>query len=183
MAALVAHTVERYGRLDVLVNNAGLGAPASAVEEELDSFRRTMDVNLVALFDLARLAARPMLAAGQGSIINLSSIYGLVASWPLPNASYSASKAAVVHLTKDLACQWASRGVRVNALAPGFFASEATAAMLDDPQGQRYVERGTPLGRFGAPHELDAALLFLAGPGSTYVTGHTLTVDGGWTAH
>ena len=180
---IVETALSAFGRLDILVNNAGLGVSAPALDEDLDSFRYVLDVNLVGLFHLSRLAARPMLAAGRGSIINISSIYGLVSSWPLPNAGYTASKAAVVQLTRELGCQWAAGGVRVNALAPGFFPSEATTAAIADPGFQRYVERGCPMKRAGEPHELDGALLFLAGPGSTYLTGQVLTIDGGWTAH
>lgn len=180
---IVPQALERFGRVDVLVNNAGLGAPAKAEDEELAAFRYTMEVNLVGLFNLARLAARPMLEAGSGSIINIASVYGLGSSWPIPNAAYTASKGAVIQLTRELACQWASRGVRVNALAPGFFPAESTAGLLEDPKGRSYVERGCPMRRFGRPAELDGPLLFLASSVSSYVTGQTLTVDGGWTAH
>jgi NAD(P)-dependent dehydrogenase (short-subunit alcohol dehydrogenase family) len=181
------HVVERavngHGRIDVLVNNAGLGEPAPAVDEDLDAFRYVLDVNLVGLFHLSRLAAVPMLAAGRGSIINVSSILGLVSSWPIANAAYTASKGAVVQLTRELACQWAEQGVRVNAIAPGYFPSEATAGLADNPGMMRHITRNCPMRRLGEPHELDGALLFLAGPASTYVTGQVLTVDGGWTAH
>jgi hypothetical protein len=179
---IVPAALERFGRLDVVVNNAGLGVPAPAVTEDLDSFRYTLDVNLVGAFHLARLAAWTMLEAGSGSIINISSILGLVAAWPIPDASYSASKGALVSLTRDLACQWAGKGVRVNALAPGFFPSEGTTDMAEDA-GQKYIRSGCPMKRMGRPEELDGALLFLASGASTYMTGQVLTVDGGWTAH
>jgi NAD(P)-dependent dehydrogenase (short-subunit alcohol dehydrogenase family) len=179
---IVPAALERFGRIDVVVNNAGLGVPAPAVSEDLDSFRYTLDVNLVGAFHLARLAARPMLDAGSGSIINISSVLGLVAAWPIPDASYSSSKAALVGLTRDLACQWAGKGVRVNALAPGFFPSEGTTDMAEDA-GQKYIRSGCPMKRMGRPEELDGALLFLASGASTYMTGQVLTVDGGWTAH
>jgi len=179
---IVPSALERFGRLDVLVNNAGLGMSAPALDEELDAFRYTLEVNLVGGFHLARLAARPMIEAGGGSIINVASILGSVAAWPIPNASYSSSKAAVVGLTRDLACQWARHGVRVNAMAPGFFPSESTAQMTDEAS-RRYINTGCPMRRMGRPEELDGALLFLAGPASTYMTGQVLTVDGGWTAH
>jgi NAD(P)-dependent dehydrogenase (short-subunit alcohol dehydrogenase family) len=123
-----------------------------------------------------------MLEAGYGSVVNVSSILGLVAAWPIPDASYSASKAGLVGLTRDLACQWAGKGVRVNALAPGFFPSEGTADMADEA-GERYVRSGCPMRRMGRPEELDGPLLFLASGASTYMTGQVLTVDGGWTAH
>jgi len=179
---IVPAALERFGRVDVLVNNAGFGRPAPAVTEDLDSFRYTLDVNLVGAFHLARRAAVPMLEQGSGSVVNVSSILGLVAAWPIPDASYSASKAALVGLTRDLACQWAAQGVRVNALAPGFFPSEGTADMTDDASA-RYLRTGCPMRRMGRPEELDGPLLFLASSASAYMTGQVLTVDGGWTAH
>jgi NAD(P)-dependent dehydrogenase (short-subunit alcohol dehydrogenase family) len=179
---IVPRTLERFNRLDILVNNAGFGSPAMAVEEELGAFRRTLEVNLVGAFHLARLAAVPMIAAGTGSVINISSILGLVAAWPIPDASYSSSKGALISLTRDLACQWARHGVRVNALAPGFFPSEGSAEMTDEAS-QRYLRTGCPMRRMGEPDELDGAILFLASRASTYMTGQVLTIDGGWTAH
>jgi NAD(P)-dependent dehydrogenase (short-subunit alcohol dehydrogenase family) len=183
MAEAVERAVSEFGRLDILVNNAGLGKPAPAIDEELDSFRYTLEVNLVALFNLSRLAARVMLPAGSGSIINITSIYGLGSSWPIPNAAYTASKGAVAQLTRELGCHWAADGVRVNAIAPGFFPSESVPGEGEDENFQRLVVRGCPMRRLGRENELDGALLFLAGRASTYVTGHVLTVDGGWTAH
>ena len=180
---LVADTIGKFGRIDILVNNAGMGTPEPALEEDLDSFRHTLEVNLVAVFNLARLVARPMLETGKGSIINIASVYGLGSSWPIPNGGYTASKGGVVQITRELACHWAKGGVRVNAIAPGFFASEATAEMVDNPKAVAYVEKGTPMRRFGAAHELDGALMYLASDASTYMTGQLMTVDGGWTAH
>jgi NAD(P)-dependent dehydrogenase (short-subunit alcohol dehydrogenase family) len=180
---IVPRTLERFGRLDIVVNNAGFGSPAPALDEPIDAFRRTLEVNLVGAFHLARLAAAPMIAAGRGSIINISSILGLVAAWPIPDAAYTSSKGALISLTRDLACQWARHGVRVNALAPGFFPSESSAAMTQDEASQRYLRTGCPMRRMGEPDELDGALLFLASRASTYMTGQVLTVDGGWTSH
>jgi NAD(P)-dependent dehydrogenase (short-subunit alcohol dehydrogenase family) len=186
-AGAVTRAVEQilaeHGRIDVLVNNAGLGGPAPAVDEDLDQFRYILEVNLVGLFHLARSVAPAMLAQQSGSIINISSIYGQGSSWPIPNGAYTASKGGVIQLTRELACQWADQGVRVNALAPGFFPSEATAGMDDDERMMKYVARNCPMRRLGRTDELDGALLFLAGPGSTYMTGQVLTVDGGWLAH
>jgi NAD(P)-dependent dehydrogenase (short-subunit alcohol dehydrogenase family) len=183
VAEIVPQALQRFGRLDIVVNNAGFGAPAPALDEPTDSFRRTLEVNLVGAFHLARLAAEPMIAAGGGSIINISSILGLVAAWPIPDASYSSSKGALISLTRDLACQWAQHRVRVNALAPGFFPSESSAPMTEEEGSQRYLRTGCPMRRMGEPDELDGALLFLASRASTYMTGQVLTVDGGWTAH
>ena len=164
------------------MNNAGLGIPVSAVDESLDDFRYIMEVNLVGLFDLARSAARVMIDGDGGSIINVSSVLGSVASMPIPSAAYTASKGAVTNLTRELACQWARKGVRVNAIAPGYFPSEMTAPVMDDEGVMAYLVRNTPMGRLGDEHELDGALLFLASDASTFCTGHVLVVDGGWTA-
>jgi NAD(P)-dependent dehydrogenase (short-subunit alcohol dehydrogenase family) len=178
---LVDFTLDRFGRVDVVVNNAGIGAAHPAEDEPREHFRRVVDVNLNAVFVLSQIAAGAMLEQGSGSIVNIASMYGLVAAAPVMQASYCASKGGVVQLTRELGAQWARRGVRVNALAPGYFPSEMAAEMIEDEQSARYVRRNTPVGRPGLPHELDGALLFLAGDASSYVTGQTLAVDGGWT--
>jgi NAD(P)-dependent dehydrogenase (short-subunit alcohol dehydrogenase family) len=142
-----------------------------------------MDLNVVAPFHLCQLVGRTMLAEGTGSIVNVASILGLVAASPMKDASYCSSKGALVNLTRQLGCEWGRKGVRVNALAPGWFPSEMTQAdMFDDDGGAQFVVRNTPMGRAGHIDELDGALLFLAGPASSYVTGQVLAVDGGWTA-
>ncbi|HKY16265.1 MAG TPA: glucose 1-dehydrogenase [Microthrixaceae bacterium] len=180
--ALAARVMSEFGRVDVLVNNAGYGAQMPAEDEPIDHFRRTLEVNLVGLFALTQQVARPMIQAGSGSIINIASILGLVAAAPIKQASYCAAKGAVVNLTRELAAEWARKGLRVNSIAPGWFPSEMTQEeMFDDPSGQEFIRRHCPMGRGGEVHELDGALLYLAGDASTYVTGHTLTVDGGWT--
>lgn len=181
-AALVDAAIARFGRIDVLVNNAGGGDAGPALDVSTDAFRRTIELNLTAVFELSRLSAGHMIDAGGGSIVNIASILGLVSSWPIPNSSYTASKGAVVNLTRELGCQWARQGVRVNAIAPGFFPSESMQAMIDDEGATRMMKSNCPMGRYGEEHELDGALLFLASDASTYCTGHTLTVDGGWTA-
>ena len=178
---LIAAAVAVSGNLDVLVNNAGIGDTVAAEDEEIQLFRDVVEVNLIGLFTMSQRAARVMLPQGSGSIINIASALGLVASSPIAQAGYCATKGGVVNLTRELAAQWARRGVRVNALAPGWFASEMTGGMLADPKAMAFVERGAPIARFGAPHELDGALLFLAGVESTYVIGQTISVDGGWT--
>jgi NAD(P)-dependent dehydrogenase (short-subunit alcohol dehydrogenase family) len=170
------------GAVDVLVNNAGIGAPQAAEREPIDEFRAVVDVNLNALFRLTQLVAVPMIEAGRGTVVNVASMLGLVAAAPIKQASYCASKGAVVNLTRELGCQWARKGVRVNALAPGWFPSEMTAQMWDDEASSRYVRDQCPMGRRGELAELDGALLFLASDASSYVTGQILTVDGGWTA-
>lgn len=171
------------GRIDVLVNNAGVSDPTPAESETLEHFLSTMDLNVVAPFHLCQLVGRTMLAEGIGSIVNVASILGLVAASPMKDASYCSSKGALVNLTRQLGCEWGRKGVRVNALAPGWFPSEMTQAdMFDDDGGAQFVVRNTPMGRAGRIDELDGALLFLAGPASSYVTGQVLAVDGGWTA-
>ena len=180
---LVDATVERHGRIDVLVNNAGVGEGVAAIDEPLDHFRWTIDVNLVGLFALTQQVGRHMIEAGSGSIVNIASIFGLVGSAPIKEASYCAAKGAVVNLTRALACEWARRGVRVNAIAPGWFPTEMTQEeMFDDRSGLRYIETNAPMGRAGRLEELDGALLYLAGDASSYVTGQVLAVDGGWVA-
>lgn len=183
VAALVERAVARFGRLDVMVNNAGIADPGPAEDEPTSTFRGVLDVNLAAVFSGCREAARVMLPRGSGSIVNVASALGLVGTWRLPNAGYAASKGGVVNLTRDLASQWAGRGLRVNAIAPGWFASEMNAELFEDAERwQRYLARTVPAGRAGREEELDGVLLFLAGDASTYVNGQTIAVDGGWTA-
>jgi NAD(P)-dependent dehydrogenase (short-subunit alcohol dehydrogenase family) len=150
--------------------------------EPIDDFRHVVDVNLNALFLLSQLSARHMIERGSGCIVNLASVLGLVASTPIKQASYCASKGAVVNLTRELGAQWARKGLRVNALAPGWFPSEMTELMFSDEGAYGFMQKNTPLGRAGELHELDGALLFLASDASSYMTGQTLTVDGGWVA-
>ncbi|MGB2757813.1 MAG: SDR family oxidoreductase, partial [Acidimicrobiia bacterium] len=142
-----------------------------------------LELNLVAPYDLSRFAAPIMIEHGGGSIVNIASLWGLIGIGKIPDASYAASKGGLVNLTRELAAQWANRGVRVNAIAPGWFRSEMTqATMFDDERGRSWVNRMTPMARAGKEHELDGALLLLASDASSFVTGITLPVDGGWTA-
>ena len=179
---LVQAALERYGTIDVLVNNAGIAPAEDEVIESSTSFRRVLEVNTTGPFLCSRAVAPVMLDRGAGSIVNLASISGLVAGDGADTPSYTASKGAMVNLTRELAIRWAPRGVRVNALAPGYFPSEMTAETLDTDEGRRFVAERTPMGRPGRSDELDGALLFLASDASAYVTGQTLVVDGGWTA-
>jgi len=179
---LVASTLERFGRIDILVNNAGVGVPEPAESETPERFAEVLNVNLTAAFAVSQLVGRTMLEAGRGSIVNVVSILGLISAGQIPFPSYSASKGGLIALTRELAGQWSRRGVRVNALAPGWFESEMTAEMFADERSMAWVRRKAPMGRPGQPHELDGALLFLAGDASSYVTGQVLAVDGGWTA-
>jgi NAD(P)-dependent dehydrogenase (short-subunit alcohol dehydrogenase family) len=168
----------------VLVNNAGKDAMFPAMEEPVDSFRDVLEVNLVAPFALAQLSARSMVESGTGgTIVNVASLWGLVGVGQIPMASYAASKGGLVNLTRELAAQWARQGVRVNTLAPGWFRTEMTEGrMFGDERAERWIRNRTPMGRGGLEHELDGALLFLAGDASSFVTGQVVCVDGGWTA-
>ncbi|MBI4934912.1 MAG: SDR family oxidoreductase [Actinobacteria bacterium] len=179
---LVQATIDRFGRIDVLVNNAGIGHKVAVEEESLEEFRATMELNVTAIWHLCKLATPTMIAHGGGSIVNIASMLGHVAASPVKQAHYCASKGAVVNLTRELAAQWARKGVRVNALCPGWFRSEMTAGMESDEGSQRFIATMSPIPRMGDEHELDAALLLLAGPGSSFMTGQSVIVDGGWTA-
>ncbi len=175
-------TLETCGRLDVLVNNAGIGGKVSLEDEPLDDFRRVMEVNVTAIWHLCQLLAKPLAADGGGSVVNLSSMLGHVGSTPVKQASYCASKGAVVNLTRELALQLARRNVRVNALCPGWFQSELTAGMESDDGAIAFIKTNGPMPRMGDTHELDGALLLLATEAGTFLTGQSLIVDGGWTA-
>jgi NAD(P)-dependent dehydrogenase (short-subunit alcohol dehydrogenase family) len=179
---LVAATLDRFGRADVVVNNAGTSEIIAAEEEPLEVWNRVLGVNLTGVFLVAQRFGRVMLEAGQGSIVNVASVLGLVGVGQIPQASYTASKGAVVNLTRELAAQWARRGVRVNAVAPAWFESEMTGEMFETESGMRWIERNTPMGRPGELGELVGPILFLASDAASYVTGQVLPVDGGWTS-
>jgi len=177
----IAETIAQCGRLDVLVNNAGIGDSAPIEKESLDSFREVMEVNTIAVWHLAKLAGIQMVKQGSGSIVNVSSMLGLVGSTPIKQSSYCTSKGALINMTRELALQWARKGVRVNVLCPGWFPSEMTAPMEEDAP-QKFIMQNSPIPRMGYEHELDGALLYLASPASTFMTGQQMVVDGGWTA-
>jgi NAD(P)-dependent dehydrogenase (short-subunit alcohol dehydrogenase family) len=182
--SLVAATLAHYDRVDVLVNNAGTSTPTPAFDETTEKFESTLRVNLVAPFALARECARAMVAMETGgTIVNVASIWGLVGVGQIPEAGYAASKGGLVNLTRELAAQWARRGVRVNCLAPGWFRSEMTEGlMFGDENAERWMRQRTPMGRGGEEHELDGALLYLASAASSFVTGQVVCVDGGWSS-
>ena len=172
---LVDETMEAFGRVDVLVNNAGIGTAAPATRETPEEFRKVIDVNLNGSYWMAQACGRVMQPGS--SIVNIGSVLGSTTA-ELPQAAYSSSKAAIIGLTRDLAQQWTGRkGIRVNALAPGFFPSEMTAQYTEGYL-DRMLQR-VPAGRVGEPEELSAALIFLASDAGSYVTGVTLPVDGG----
>jgi hypothetical protein len=179
---LVAAVLDRSGRVDVLVNNAGVGGSVAVENEGLERFRNSMEINVTALWHLSKLCAPSMIATGSGAIVNVASMLGHVGSTPVKQAHYCASKGAVVNLTRELALQWARKGVRVNALCPGWFPSEMTDGMETDEGSQRFIAANSPIPRMGELGELDGALLLLASPAGSFLTGQSIVVDGGWTA-
>jgi NAD(P)-dependent dehydrogenase (short-subunit alcohol dehydrogenase family) len=174
---LVALAMEEFGRVDILVNNAGIGTAMPATRETPEQFRAVIDVNLNGCYWMAQACGRVMQPGS--SIINISSVLGITTAG-LPQAAYAASKAGLIGLTRDLAQQWTGRkGIRVNAIAPGFFASEMTEQY---PPGYLESQQGRiPSGRKGDPQELAATVVFLASDAAGYITGQTLPVDGGMT--
>jgi NAD(P)-dependent dehydrogenase (short-subunit alcohol dehydrogenase family) len=176
----VIELVRPHGRLDVLLNNAGVCDDGPLEQQSLDELLRVVEVNLVSAMDLCRLTADLLRAAPAASVINVASMYGIVASRG-PMAAYNATKAALINLTRHLAAVWGQDGVRVNALAPGYFPTELTG-FLADPAFAQSIRDRTLLGRTPALDELDGPLLFLATAASSYMTGQALVIDGGWTA-
>jgi NAD(P)-dependent dehydrogenase (short-subunit alcohol dehydrogenase family) len=179
--AAVDAVVTRFGRLDVLVNNAGVAPGNEAMDVTEDDFDRTVAVNLKGTFFASQAAGRVMIRQGRGRIINLSSQAGLVA---LPGESvYCMTKAAISHLTRCLAVEWGRYGITVNAVAPTFIETPGTAPALDNAAFKAdVIERIAALHRIGKPVDVTGAILFLASPAASLITGHTLVIDGGWTA-
>lgn len=177
--ALVDNALSHFGKVDILINNAGVGTAVPALKEQPDEFRRVIDTNLNGAYWMAQACGRVMQPGS--SIVNISSVLGLIRTIA-PQAAYAASKAGLIGLTRDLSQQWAGRrGIRVNAVAPGYFATEMTAEMPEDMMTK--IVRSSPLGRIGEQHELNATIVFLASPASGYITGSTLAVDGGLSGH
>jgi 2-deoxy-D-gluconate 3-dehydrogenase len=175
--ASVERLFDACGAVDIVVNNAGVAQTRPALEVREDDWQEVLDTNLSGAFRVAAAAARAMTVAQRpGAIVNIASVLGLRVARQVP--AYIAAKAALIRLTEALALEWASKGIRVNALAPGYIETELNAGFLRSPAGQAMAAR-IPQRRFGAPHDLDGALLLLAGPAGAYITGATLVVDGG----
>jgi 2-dehydro-3-deoxy-D-gluconate 5-dehydrogenase len=177
---IVGQAARELGRLDILVNNAGIIRRADAAETDLADFAAVLDVNLVGVWALSQAAGRLMLEQGGGKIINVASVLAFQGGIRVP--AYTASKHAVAGLTKALANEWAARGINVNAIAPGYMATDNTQALRDDPNRNRQIVERIPAGRWGRPDDLAGTVVFLASRASDYVHGHVLAVDGGWLA-
>ncbi len=175
---LVNRVVQRFGRLDILVNGAGIQHRQPAMEFDLDKWDAIISLMLTAVFELAQQAARVMEKQGGGKIINIGSLASFQGAWTVP--AYTAAKHGVVGLTKALANEWAAKNIHVNAIAPGYFDTEMCATIINDPVREPKIRERIPAGRWGKPEDLVGPLLFLASDASNYVDGHVLVVDGGW---
>jgi 2-deoxy-D-gluconate 3-dehydrogenase len=177
---LVEQTLAELGGLDILVNNAGIIRRADSVDFSEADWDSVIDTNLKSVFFLSQAAGRHMIAAGRGKIVNIASMLSFQGGIRVP--SYTASKSGVAGLTRLLACEWASKGINVNAIAPGYIATNNTAALQVDESRNRQILERIPAGRWGDPSDLGGAAVFLASSASDYVNGHILAVDGGWLA-
>ncbi len=181
ISAGVASATERLGGLDVLINNGAVRAIGAAIEVEPDGWDRVLDINLRGVFLAARAAARVMAEQGSGRIINLASQLGLVAA--PGRVAYVTSKGAVIQLTRALALEWVESGILVNAVAPGPIDTPLLASLDRWPEERERLRANVPMGRFGRPEEIAAVIMFLASPAASFITGHTLVADGGYTIH
>ena len=179
--AFFARVRDQYRRLDILVNNAGIAVRRSTMELSVEEWNHVVAVNLTSMFICSRAAARHMIPARGGRIVNTASIMGLSGGL-YPNLSYQTTKGAIVNLTRALAVEWALQGIRVNAVAPTYVRTQLTGRLLEDPEVVAEIIRATPMGRLAEVHEMVGAFLFLASRASNMVTGHTLPVDGGFLA-
>jgi len=177
--SLFGRVIERFGRVDILINNAGTIHRDAAVDTSLDSWQQVLQVNLTSVFQLSQLAARDMIGRNSpGKIVNIASLLSFQGGIRVP--AYAASKGGVAQLTKALANEWAPKNIQVNAIAPGYFATTNTEALQADETRNRQILERIPAGRWGQPEDLTGAALFLSSSASDYVTGTILTVDGGW---
>src|SRR4051812_3450466 len=175
---LVKRTIEEFGRLDILVNNAGTIRRAPAADYGEEDWASVIEVNLSSVFRLSQLAGRHMIERGAGKIVNIASLLSFQGGVTVP--AYAASKGGVAQLTKALANEWASKGVNVNAIAPGYMRTDNTAALQADETRNRQILERIPAGRWGEAEDLAGAAVFLSSTASDYVNGHVLVVDGGW---
>ena len=180
---LVDTIINEYGKIDILINNAGISDPIPALEEDLDLFKRVIQIDLISCFHLAQLCAQHMETQETGgAIVNVASIHGFVGSSPNNQPGYTAAKGGLINLTRELALEWARHGIRVNAIAPGYITTELTDEMIAGESGRKWIERNTPMRRPGEVTELDGAMLLLASDAGSYITGETIAIDGGWLA-
>ncbi len=177
-ARLIEQTVKHFGSIDILVNNAGIIRRAPAVDHSEEDWKALIDINLSSVFRLTQQAGRHMLAKGAGKIINIALLLTFQGGIQVP--SYAAAQGGVGQLTKAFANEWASKGVNVNAIAPGYMATDNTEALQNDPERARQILERIPVGRWGTPEDLAGAAVFLASAASDYIHGHVLVVDGGW---
>ncbi len=183
--AMVDAVVAKWGGLDIGVNNAGIGMWVDSESMKLEDWDHVMDINLRAVFLCCQAEARVMLPRGYGKIINTASMSGTIVNTPQNQAAYNTSKAAVIHLTKSLAAEWAPRGVRVNCISPGYTKTELVSKLLDSPEYTTIAPKWmvlTPMARMAEVAELQGGVVYLASPASDFVTGHDLVIDGGYTA-
>lgn len=179
---VVKKAMEHFGRIDILINNAGTGAVAPAENITDAEFENEMNIDLFGTFKVARAVAKQaMIPAKYGRIINISSMYGMVGNKVAPSSPYHAAKGGVVNLTRALAAEWAQHNITVNSICPGYFWTELTEETLETDWFKTYAEHAIPMSRYGKEGELDTTALFLSAPGSSYVTGVILPVDGGYT--
>ena len=179
---IVAEVADAFGRVNVLINNAGVTKREPSENLATADWQRVIDINLNAAFIACREAGRHMLATGDGRIINITSIMGMVGGGLYPNLAYHTTKGAIVNMTRALAAEWATRGVRVNAIAPTFVATRLTEKLRGDEAMVAAINARTPMGRFAEPEELAGGILYLGSRASSMVTGHVLAIDGGWLA-
>ncbi len=173
-------TLSHFGQIDILVNNAGVQRRAPAVDFSIEDWDTVININLRAVFRLCQVFGRQMLRQGSGKIINIASLLAVQGGITVP--AYTASKHAVAGLTKALCNEWASRGVNVNAIAPGYMDTDLNVALRANPQRDREISERIPAGRWGMPQDMAGAIVFLASPASDYLHGHMLVIDGGWLA-